>query len=145
MPEQLKPPWMGHSWTVKPEWNPQKRITSRHAQAASWYRPTSDFIFNRTRPEQITSIFDHVEIAASLLNQPVTKSSVLFLRVQNLGLCSIFSIHCPAATYVIPYQRRILYTSPIYNILNMSTNHSGYIWPMDRLRLSSVQSEFLVG
>ena len=51
---------------------------------------------------------------------------------------SIFSIHCPAATYVIPYQH-ILYTGPIYNILNTSTSHSGYIWPMDGFRLSTVQ------
>ena len=51
---------------------------------------------------------------------------------------SIFSIHCPPATYVIPYQH-ILYPGPIYNILNTSTNHSGYIWTMDGLRLSSVR------
>ena len=59
------------------------------------------------------------------------------------SVSSIFSIHCPPATYmlyVICYQH-ILYTGPIYNILNTSTSHSGDIWAMNRLRLSSVQSE----
>ena len=71
------------------------------------------------------------------LNQASNSSDpVLFLWSGS----SIFSIHCPPATYVIPYQH-ILYTGPIYNILNTSTSHSGYIWRMDGLRLSSVQSE----
>ena len=102
--------------------------TNNLKTCSSWYRP----------PEQITSIFDHVEIAASLLNQPATKSSVLFLRVQNLGLCSIFSIHCPAATYVIPYQRRILYTTGVLHQPHLQ--HLEYVDQPFRLHLADGQA-----